>query len=63
MLFLLFFWCKKYLVDNIHHHLMINNCVYNKVFDVYFCFVVFYFCFVEKMDNLHFGLVKFVASH
>ena len=37
--------------------------MYNKVFDVSFCFVVYYVYFVEKMDNFLFGLVKFVGSH
>ena len=54
---------QKYLVDSSHHHLMINSLVYSKVVNVYFGFVVFCFYSVEKMDNFHFGLVKFVDSH
>ena len=37
--------------------------MYNKVFYVYFGFVVYCFYSVKKMDNFHFGLVKFVDSH
>ena len=37
--------------------------MYNKVFHVYFGFVVYCFYSVEKMDNFHFGLVKFGDSH
>ena len=37
--------------------------MYNKVFYVYFVFVVYCFYSVEKMDNFHLGLVKFVDSH
>ena len=58
----LVYMVQKNLVDNNHHHLMINNQVYNKVYSVYLCFV-HYFYSVEKMDNFHFGLVKFVGSH
>ena len=37
--------------------------MFNKVFDVYFCFAVYFFCFVEKMYNFQFGLVKLVGNH
>ena len=53
---------QKYLIDNNHHHLMIDNKVYNKVYYVYLGFV-HYFYSVEKMDNFHFGLVNCVGSH
>ena len=36
--------------------------MYNKAFVVHFCFAVYYFCFAEKMDNFHFGLVKLVGN-
>ena len=37
--------------------------MYSKVVNVDFGFVLFSFFSVEKMDNFHFGLVKFVDSH
>ena len=51
------FMVQKLLVDNSHHHLLINkvNCVYLGF--------VHYFYSIEKMDNFHFSLVKFVGSH
>ena len=35
----------------------------NKVFDVYSCFAAYFYCFAEKMDTFHFGLVKPVGTH
>ena len=37
--------------------------MYNKVFYVYFGFVVYCFYSVEKRDIFHFGLVKFVDNY
>ena len=45
------------------HRLMKDNWLCNEVFFVYFSFVVNCVYFVEKMDNYHFGFVKFVGNH
>ena len=41
---------QKYLVDDNHHHQMINS----------LCYMVFvvYFCFVEKMGSFHYNPVE-----
>ena len=47
---ILVYMVQKYLVENNHHHQMINN-LCNKVF-------VVYFCFVGKICNFHCDLVE-----
>ena len=52
---ILVYMVRKYLVDNIRHHLMIKS-LYNRVF-------VVYFSFVGKMGNFCSDPVRNVGSH
>ena len=45
------------------HHLMENNLLYNNEVDFWYGIFLYYFYFVEKMDNFHFVLVRIVVDH
>ena len=48
---------------NILHHLMENNFVHSNEVDFWYGIYLYLFCFVEKMGNFHFVLLRNVVYH